>query len=70
MIAYGSTDLEISVSDGWHTTTLPVFELNDAGLTSYVIEGLGSGTYYFAITALSSAGAESPKSEIASKTLN
>ncbi|HEU4654323.1 MAG TPA: hypothetical protein VFS47_10065 [Steroidobacteraceae bacterium] len=54
MIAYGSTDLEISVSDGWHTT-LPVFELNDAGLTSYVIEGLGSGTYYFAITALSSA---------------
>ncbi|HEU4604328.1 MAG TPA: putative Ig domain-containing protein [Steroidobacteraceae bacterium] len=113
------SNLEISVSDGSHKTTLPVFaitvnevsngvatlnwipptantdgsqltdlsgyrifygkspddlgtviSLNDAGLTSYVIDGLGTGTYYFAITALSSAGAESEKSEIASKTLN
>jgi hypothetical protein len=111
------SNLQISVSDGSHTTSLPSFSvsvtdagngtatlswtppttnndgsqltdlsgyriyygksaddlstiipLTDAGLTSYVIEGLGSGTYYFAITATAASGSESDKSQVVSKT--
>jgi hypothetical protein len=47
-----------------------VIPLNDAGLSSYVIDGLGSGTYYFAITALAATGSESEKSQIVSKSFN
>jgi len=47
-----------------------VIPLHDAGLTSYVIEGLGSGTYYFAVTATAATGSESEKSQIVSKTFN
>jgi hypothetical protein len=37
--------------------------------TTTVISGLGPGTYFFAITAISSTGAESALSNIASKTI-
>jgi hypothetical protein len=37
--------------------------------TTTVISGLGPGTYFFAITAVSSTGAESALSNIASKTI-
>jgi hypothetical protein len=46
-----------------------VIQLNDPGLSTYVIDGLASGTYYFAMTARAASGAESEKSQIASKTI-
>jgi Putative Ig domain len=39
------------------------------GLTSYVVTGLNSGTWYFAVTAYNSAGVESGLSNVASKTI-
>jgi hypothetical protein len=44
-------------------------ELNNPGLSSYVIEGLSPATYYFAVSAYSSTGAESTRSNVASKTV-
>jgi hypothetical protein len=43
--------------------------LNNAGLASYVVENLAPGTYYFVVTALSSAGSESAYSNTGSKTI-
>jgi hypothetical protein len=43
--------------------------LNNAGLTSYVIENLSQGTWYFAMTAFDAAGAESDQSNVGSKTI-
>jgi hypothetical protein len=43
--------------------------LNSSGLASYVVENLGPGTYYFVVTALSSAGTESSFSNMGSKTI-
>jgi putative Ig domain-containing protein len=43
--------------------------LNNPGLASYVVEGLAPGTYYFVVTARSSAGSESPFSNVGSKTI-
>jgi hypothetical protein len=40
------------------------------GVTSYVIEGLTTGTWYFAVTSYTSGGAESAPSNIASKTIS
>jgi fibronectin type 3 domain-containing protein len=37
--------------------------------TSYVVSGLASGTYYFAVTAYASDGTESSQSNVASKTI-
>jgi hypothetical protein len=44
--------------------------LNNAGLTSYVVEQLTSGTWYFVVTAINSAGAESSFSNEGSKTIH
>jgi hypothetical protein len=43
--------------------------LNNPGLTSYVVENLGPGTYFFVATALNTLGAESTFSGTASKTI-
>jgi hypothetical protein len=43
--------------------------LNSPGITSYVVESLGPGTYFFVATALSSTGAESSFSSPATKTI-
>jgi hypothetical protein len=43
--------------------------LNNAGLTRYVVENLAPATYYFALKALTSSGAESSLSRAASKTV-
>ncbi|HWK74500.1 MAG TPA: putative Ig domain-containing protein [Povalibacter sp.] len=42
-------------------------ELSNPSLTTYVIEGLSSATWYFAVKAYNSAGAESTLSNVASK---
>jgi hypothetical protein len=44
--------------------------LANPGLTMYVADTLGSGTYYFVITAYDSTGNESVYSNVASKTMN
>jgi hypothetical protein len=51
---------------GSYTNTRTV---NNPGLTSYVVDGLAPGTYFFAVTALNSAGAESALSNSGSKTI-
>jgi Putative Ig domain/Fibronectin type III domain len=43
--------------------------LNNAGLTSYVVENLVPGSYFFAVTAVNTAGTESAQSGPASKTI-
>ena len=37
--------------------------------TTYVVSGLATGTYYFAVTAYTSAGTESAQSNVGSKTI-
>ena len=44
-------------------------EVTGESVTSYVVDGLSSGTYYFAVTALAADGQESPLSDTASKTI-
>jgi len=44
-------------------------QLTSVGLETYVIDGLGTGTWYFAIKAVTSTGVESALSEIVSKTI-
>jgi hypothetical protein len=44
--------------------------LKNASLNSYVVENLTSGTWYFTVVALNSAGVSSPLSNIASKTIS
>ena len=44
-------------------------QVSNIGLTDYVIGGLSSGTWYFAVTAYTTNGAESTPSNIASKTI-
>jgi ABC-type oligopeptide transport system substrate-binding subunit len=44
-------------------------QLTGLGLQTYVIDDLGSGTWYFAIKAVTSAGAESALSDVVSKTI-
>jgi len=58
-IHYGS-------QSGHYTQTVT---LSNASLTRYVLDNLASGTYFFAITAVTSTGAESDLSGEASKTI-
>jgi hypothetical protein len=46
-----------------------VIEINNAGVTRYVIEGLGPGTWYFAVKAVTTDGLESAPSQEVSKTI-
>jgi hypothetical protein len=43
--------------------------INNPGITTYVVESLAPGTYYFAATAMNGAGAESGLSSAGSKTI-
>jgi len=43
-------------ASGAYSTTIPI---DNPGVTRYVIDGLGAGTYYFAVTAHTTTGAES-----------
>jgi hypothetical protein len=58
-IYYGTTE-------GAWTSTITVLEATE---TSYVVNGLAAGTYYFAVVAFNTAGEDSPQSNIASKTI-
>ena len=53
-------------SAGAWTSTITVL---DAAETSYVVSGLASGTYYFAIVAFNSEGVDSADSNMGSKTI-
>lgn len=45
-------------------------DIRQVGLvTSYQVTGLGTGTHYFAVTAVTSSGSESAKSAVGSKTI-
>ncbi len=44
-------------------------EITNVGLTDYLISGLSSGTWYFAVTAYTSSGSQSSLSNVASKTI-
>jgi hypothetical protein len=44
-------------------------QLTDIGTTSYVIQGLGQGTWYFAVLSYTLSGANSALSNISSKTI-
>ena len=44
--------------------------INSAGITTYVVENLGPGTWYFVTTAFDSTGAESDYSNVASKKIS
>jgi hypothetical protein len=46
-----------------------IVELANPGLASYVVSGLSSGTWYFAVKSYSAGGGESDASNVASKTI-
>ena len=46
-----------------------LIEVSDPASTSYAVDGLSSGTYYFAVSAYNDFGIEGPLSNIASKSL-
>ena len=58
-VAYGTTASNLT----------QLIEVANPGLTSYVVSNLGSGTWYFAVRAYTSVGAESSLSNVASKTI-
>ena len=45
-------------------------QLSGVGVQTYVIDNLAQGTWYFAIKAITSAGIESPMSNVVSKTIS
>jgi hypothetical protein len=47
-----------------------VIDVNNPGLSTYVVENLTAGTYYFALTAYNSAGVESSLSSLVSTTVD
>jgi hypothetical protein len=51
-------------------STSNVIAVPTAGVTTYVVENLGAGTWYFAVSAVDSAGMESVRSNQASKTIS
>ena len=48
---------------------LHTIQISNAGLTTYVIDDLAPGTYYFAVRAFTSSGTESELSNVVSKTV-
>jgi hypothetical protein len=53
-------------AEGAWTSTITVL---DASETSYVVNGLAPGTYYFTVVAFNSEGNDSPESNVGSKTI-
>jgi hypothetical protein len=46
-----------------------MIQVSNPGITLYVVDSLATGTHYFAVTAYNTAGAESDRSAVASKTV-
>lgn len=53
-------------SEGNYTSSVAI---DNPGLTRYVLEQLTPGTYFFVLTAVNTLGVESPRSNVASKTV-
>ena len=51
------------------TTLTQTINVNTPGLTSYMVESLIPGNWYFSVTAFDTAGVESDMSNIGSKTI-
>jgi hypothetical protein len=51
------------------TALTQTVQIPNAGLASYVVTGLSSGSWYFAVKAYTSSGAESANSGVVSKTI-
>ena len=58
--------IQYGTSAGALTQTI---EVNNAGLATYVVTGLASGSWFFAVRAYNTAGAESANSSVVSKTI-
>lgn len=59
-IYYGTSETDLS----------QVVALTGVGTQTYVIDNLGTATWYFAVKAVTSVGVESPLSEIVSKSIS
>jgi len=66
LTALNGYKIHYGTQSGQYTATVTV---SNGGVTRYVIESLSPGTYYFAITAVATSGAESDLSGEASKTI-
>jgi hypothetical protein len=59
--------IHYGTKSGTYTKTISI---DTVGLTTYVVENLAAGTYYFAITAVTAGGAESDYSQEAKKAIS
>jgi hypothetical protein len=59
-IRYGTSENELAT----------LVTVNTAGISSYVVDNLSAGTYYFVVSAYDSTGAESQASAVVSKTIS
>lgn len=59
--------IHYGTASGNYTQAIPV---SNAGLTTYVVDNLTPGKYYFAVAAMNSTGTESPLSSEVSATVN
>ena len=57
-------------TDASSLTTEQVVEVASPTTLSYVLSGLGSGTWYFAVASYSTSGEESALSAVSSKTIS
>jgi hypothetical protein len=60
-------DIHYGTESGDYTQSIPV---NNPGLATYVVDNLTPGTYYFSVSAVNSAGTESPVSSEVALTVN
>lgn len=72
--AGGSTLLNLAGYDIYYGTSPSALtqkiQVTNVGVTTYVISGLTSGTWYFAVTSYTSNGAQSVPSNVVSKTIS
>jgi hypothetical protein len=60
-------DIHYGAQSGDYTQSIPV---DNPGLATYVVDNLTPGTYYFSVSAVNSAGTESPASSEVALTVN
>ncbi len=52
------------------TSLTSTIAVGNPSISTYIVEGLGAGTWYFGVSAVNGQGIESPLSNIASKTIS